>query len=264
MVYPVKIDSVRPLVRYVDNQQAVIDTHIVTRAGLPLDEIHRTADAPIAYVMAEIDGADGFHDEGCGRLYLKQCGSRLEGGFRFGIDAPQRWWPAGLGDQPLYDQVIRIIVGDKVTDETKLKIGLASVRRGRVLGRDLPPSLLVNGHICEVLEIVTVDRVDEHQLLPANGESLLLVRDHYGNDLLYQAADMAGILAVQAVPIDPEGDPATQVREQVNRLTAHPSLAGYYTGHLGELKDTVTRCLRELDPTRAVFDRFPLVDDAEA
>lgn len=262
MVCPVKIDSVRPLVRYVDNQQAVIDTHIVTRLGLPADRGHRTADTPIAYVMAEIDAADGFHDEGCGRLYLRPCGSRLEGGFRFGIDQPKRWWPAGLGDQPLYDLTIRIIVGEEVTDEVKLKIGLASVRRGRVLGADLPPSLLVNGRICEVVEIVTVDRIDENQLLPATGESLLLVRDHYGAELLYQAADMAGILAVQAVPIDPAGDPRAQVREQVDRLTAHPSLAGYYTGHLGDLKQTVTDCLRQLDPTRAVFDRFPLIDEA--
>jgi len=118
---------------------------------------------------------------------------------------------------------------------------------------------LVNGRICDVVEIVTVDQLDENQFLPASGESILLVRDHYGGDLLYQAADMAGVLAVQAVPIDPLGDPAVQVRQQVDRLTSHPSLAGYYVGHLGELADTVESKLHELDPTRSVFKQFPSV-----
>lgn len=262
MVNPVKIDSIRPLVRYVDDGQAVVDAHIATLPALPRQHGHRTADQPKVYVMAEVDSDDGFHDEGCGRLYLKPTDGRLEGGFRFGIEMPHRWWPVGMGEQPLYTLSIKIIVGDEVTDEKTVRLGLASIRRGKVLGDDLPASLLVNGRICEVLEVVTVDKIDENNLLPATGESLLLVRDHYGGELLYQAADMAGVLAVQAVPIDPKGDPARQVREQVGRLTSHPSLAGYYVGHLGELKDKVAQCLRVLDPTRLVFDHFPLMAEA--
>lgn len=258
----VKIDSVRPLVRYVDDGQAVIDAHISTLPVLPRQQGHRTADQPKVYVMAEVDGQDGFHDEGCGRLFLKPTDGRLEGGFRFGIEMPDRWWPAGMGGQPLYTLSIKIIVGDDVTDEQTVKLGLASIRRGKMFGDDLPPSLLVNGRICEVVEIVAVDKADEGQLLPATGETLLLVRDHYGGDLLYQAADMAGVLAVQAVPIDPKGDPARQVREQVGRLTSHPSLAGYYVGHLGALSQKVGDCLRALDPTRLVFEHSSLFAEA--
>lgn len=258
MVSSIKIASVRPLVRYVDRDQAVIDTHITTRPVLPADASHRTADHPVVYVMAELEGVDGFHDEGCGRLALKQQGDHYAGGFRFGIEAPKRWWPSGMGEQPLYTLSVSLIVGDEVADVKRVQIGLASIRRDRVLGTDLPPSLLVNGKICEVVEIVVVDQVDENQLLPANGESLLLVRDHFGEERLYQAADMAGVLAVQAVPIDPGADPVRQVHRQVDRLAGHPSLAGYYVGHLGDLRDPVANQLRLLDPTRAVFTSFPL------
>ncbi|MEM9414132.1 MAG: hypothetical protein AAGA29_01480 [Planctomycetota bacterium] len=258
MVRPIKIASIRPLVRYVDHEQAVVDTHITTLPALPGDTTHRTADHPVVYVMAELEGADGFHDEGCGRLALKHEGDHYEGGFRFGIEQPRRWWPSGMGEQPLYTLSISLIVGDEVADRQDVQIGLASVRRDRVLGSDLPPSLLVNGQICEVVEVLVVDQIDENQLLPANGESLLLVRDHFGEERLYQAADMAGVLAVQAVPIDPLADPMAQVYRQVDRLAGHPSLAGYYVGHLGELSEPVAEKLRVLDPTRAVFTRFPL------
>lgn len=254
----IKIASIRPLVRYVDQDQAVVDTHITTLPVLPIDGSHRTADHPVVYVMAELEGPDGYHDEGCGRLLLKQTGDHYEGGFRFGIDQPSRWWPSGMGEQPLYTLSVSLIVGDDVADEQQAKIGLASIRRDNVLGRGLPPSLLVNGRICEVVEVVVVDQVDENQLLPANGESLLLVRDHFGEERLYQAADMAGVLAVQAVPIDPQADPIRQVHRQVDRLAGHPSLAGYYVGHLGGLRDSVADQLRLLDPTRAVFTAFPL------
>ena len=258
MTRPLKIESVRPLVRYVDQDQAVVDTHITTLPKLPDDGPHRTADHPVVYVMAELDGSDGYHDEGCSRLPLKQTGNRYEGSFRFGIEQPQRWWPSGMGEQPLYTLSVSLIVGDEVADEQKVQLGLASVRREKVLGEHLPPSLLVNGQICEVVEVVEVDMIDENNLLPATGESLLLVRDHFGHEKLYQAADMAGVLAVQSVPIDPSGDPARQVSAQVDRLAGHPSLAGYYVGHLGGLAQAVSDQLHELDPTRAVFTRFPL------
>ena len=77
MVRPVKIESVRPLVRYVDNEQAVVDTHITTLPLLPEGGPHRTADHPVVYVMAELDGSDGYHDEGCGRLIPETTGWAL-------------------------------------------------------------------------------------------------------------------------------------------------------------------------------------------
>jgi hypothetical protein len=116
---------------------------------------------------------------------------------------------------------------------------------------------LVNGQPCALHSVVTVDRVDENQFLPATGDSLLLVTDHYGPELLYQAADQAGILLMQCVPLDPQAEPERMVREQIDRLTPHPSLAGYFVGHLGRLSDQLAKRLKQLDPTRPIFRQVP-------
>src|SRR5690606_21495749 len=105
-------------------------------------------------------------------------------------------------------------------------------------GRDAA-ALIVNGELCAIESVVSVDRSDESRMLPAAGNSLLVVRDHYGTDLLYDAADRAGILMVQCVPIHPQGAPEQDVAVEVSRLASHPSLAGWYVGHLGELTERI-------------------------
>ena len=72
------------------------------------------------------------------------------------------------------------------------------------------------------------------------------------------SADRAGILLIQCVPVDEQGSPAETIDTQIERLASHPSLAGYFVGHLGKLCDTVAERIRAIDPTRAVFRRFPV------
>lgn len=256
MVLPVRFASVRPLVRYVDDQQAVIDTHFTT-------VIRPTGDGPpprdqvlgrTVHVLVEINGLDGFHDEG-------ECSLRLEdgrGSLRFEVVQPDRWWPAGMGTQALYELRIGLAADGELVDHRTIVFGLTSVRRDRRYDMGDTPSLLINGQVIDINDVVMVDRIDERGLLPATGTSLLLVRDHYGSDLLYEAADRAGILMIQSVPIDARGSADETVEQQVERLASHPSLAGYFVGHLGRRRDAVTRRIRGLDPTRAIFQRFPL------
>ena len=80
----VRLDGIRPLVRYVDEDQAVIDTHFSILPTLPGDH------DSLVEVQLQINGADGFEDEGRTKLQLVN-GS---GSVRFNIVRPQRWWPA--------------------------------------------------------------------------------------------------------------------------------------------------------------------------
>lgn len=250
MRHAIEIKSVRPLVRYVDQDQAVIETHLAIRRTDSFDATG-CADAPDVHVLVDILGHDGFHDEG--HLPLKLSGGA--GSVRFELVHPHRWWPAGMGEQPLYQLTVSLFVNDRMTHQRALTLGLTSVRP-EAADRELP-HLLVNGQRCDIQTILMMDRLDEQQFLPATGDSLVLVRDHYGPELLYEAADRAGILLVQSVPIHPAATPELDVADHVDRLAAHPSLAGYFVGHLGRLSDLVANRLRQLDPTRAVFRTFP-------
>lgn len=231
-----QIESVRPLVRYVDESQAVVDTTVVTRC----DQM-----ANNARLLVSIGGEGGFHDE---------CEAKITGDavrVRMDLVQPERWWPACMGEQPLYELAVKLIVGGVCVDEKVVTLGLTSIRTG---GADL----LVNGHICEIEHVVMVDNVNERQLLPASGNSLLIVRDHYGPDVLYQAADRAGILLIQCVPIHVEATPEVDVAAEVDRLAAHPSLAGWFVGHLGRVADAVAEHIAKVDPTRSIFRALPV------
>ncbi len=258
-----QIASVRPLVRYVDKDQAVLDTHIMTAPVIP-DGEHLAA--PTVDVLLEITGSDGFYDESQSRLEL----TNGAGDIRFDVICPQRWWPAGMGEQHLYELAVSLMMNDFLIDQKRFTLGFTSVRaesrtgsgNGNGNGRDNDTVLLVNGEICEIQSVVVVDQVNEKQLLPATGDSLMLVRDHYGPDVLYQAADRAGILMVQCIPIHPDGTPEVDVESQIDRLASHPSLAGWYVGHLGGISDYLAGRLRKLDPTHAVFRDFDIAPAA--
>lgn len=252
MPYGVRLESIRPLVRYVDHDQAVIEAHFTTLPAIA-GSVSQPPDRAVQ-VLIEIDGSDDFHDEGAARVQLAD----HRGSVRFEIVRPRRWWPAGMGEQSLYTLSVTVVEPGLGRAEQAVTFGLTSVRRDRVLGEDFEESLLVNGRICDIDTVVIVDQADANQLLPATGESLLLVRDHFGPDLLYNAADRAGILLVQCVPIHPEAKIESAVARQVDRLSPHPSLAGYFVGHLGELSDRVAQTLRQIDPTRMVLRRLPL------
>jgi hypothetical protein len=243
-----QLESIQPLVRYVDEHQAVIETHFKLKSRVPTPAT--PAGPAIVDARIEIDGDDGFHDEHEQTLQLDD----LHGMLRIDLVRPHRWWPATMGEQRLYEVTVSLMLDQYVADMRSVTIGLTSVRRS---DQPTDTTLLVNGRTYTVGEIMPIDASDENSLLPIGGDSLIIVRDHYGPDILYQAADRAGILLVQCVPIDATGHPEQIVDEQVARLATHPSLAGWCVGHLGSLAPNIAGRLRALDPTHNVFTQVP-------
>ena len=244
----VHLGPVRALVRYVDEQRAVVDTQVSIERVLPPIDVEADDDMALE-VLLEINGEEGFHDEKQAVLTRSQPWATL----RMEVVYPERWWPAGMGGQPLYQLTVHLLYNEELVESWSTTLGLTSVRRTDVT-RD---ALLINGQQRDIKEVIPFDKAGESALLPVTGHTLLLVRDHYGAPMLYEAADRAGILMLQCVPIHPEGWPEMDMHEQVDRLAPHPSLAGWFVGHLGEISDELAESIRQLDPTHPVFRRVP-------
>lgn len=255
-----QLASVRPMVRYVDSDRAVIEVHFNAMPELPRQRPHAHDELDI---NVAIHGSDGYHDEHEALLQLHDGVGKV----RFDIVQPELWWPAGMGSQPLYNFDVLLSRDNQVLEQRHFMIGLTSIRRGTQQddqGNDcLQAAWTVNGQRCPLESVVVVDRTDENNLLPVTGDSLLLVRDHYGPEVLYEAADRAGILLVQCVPIHPNAMPEKDMANEVERLAPHACLAGWYVGHLGRLSDMVAAGIQKLDPTRPIFRESDLpVPDA--
>jgi beta-mannosidase len=242
----VRLASVRPLVRYVDEEQAVVEIAIEAAASL--------ADKPVPSphaidVLTEVNGGEGFHDEQYDHVELVDGRGKVT----FSLVQPERWWPAGMGEQSLYELQVSMLDGED-PQCLSCSIGLTSVRRRQ---DEEPGTLWINGRRWRFHSYIPVDRVHQNMLLPVSGQTILVVRDHYGPDVLYEAADRAGVLMIQCVPIDAEALPERQMAEQVRRLSSHPSLAGWFVGHHGRISRAIEDQLRLLDPVHSVFSDVP-------
>ena len=172
---------------------------------------------------------------------------------RFELGDPCRWWPAGMGDQQLYEFCVTLLVGDETAGAWTTTLGMTSVRTNRLENQ---MSLLVNGHEYEINDVVPIESDDEKSVLPVTGDTLLLVRNHFGPDVLYDAADRAGILLIQSVPLSHVTQKGINVSREVDRLAAHPCLAGWLVNSDERIGDRMAQRIQSLDPTRSVFRQF--------
>lgn len=153
------------------------------------------------------------------------------------VDAPELWWPASRGEQPLYD--VAVLVGDPDggrSDRREWRTGLRRVNADgftwRVNGERLFAKGISIGPQSRFLANFSADRVAEDlRAVRAAGLDLIRVHGHIAPSALYEEADRLGLLVWQDLPlvggyaITSRRTARATARETVDLLGHHPSVA---------------------------------------
>jgi beta-mannosidase len=163
--------------------------------------------------------------------------------FEWTIDIadPRLWWPRVLGDQPLTEVAVEVVVDGEVSDRRQRRTGLrqivwddwvCSVNGERIFlkGANILPTSA--GPANATSEMIRGDLQAAVDL----GLDALRVHGHIADRALYEAADECGILLLQDFPL--QWGHARSVRQQaveqaraaVDSLGHHPSIA-MWTAH---------------------------------
>ncbi len=164
------------------------------------------------------------------------------------IREPKLWFPAGYGEQPLYEFTAQVGAGGQVSDERQVKAGLRSV----VLRRELDPwgrsfEFIVNGIpvFAKGADVIPFDSFPDrvttadyrHILQSARDANMNMIRlwggGYYGSDEFYALCDELGIMVWQDFMFGNDWQPGTfafkqnieaEAEDQVRRLRNHPSI----------------------------------------
>ena len=159
------------------------------------------------------------------------------------VTDPELWWPHVLGDQPLHDVVVEVVPdgSEAPSHRRTLRIGLRQVtmrnwilsvngERLFVKGSNLGPTRMA------LAEATPADMATDVRLAKDAGLDLLRVHAHITRPELYDAADEAGLLLWQDLPLQwgyargIRKQAVRQAREAVDLLGHHPSVA-VWCGH---------------------------------
>lgn len=226
---------------------------------------HHGGDGVKLNVLTHIDGTADAENEIFVRI-LGPDGSVFNGAgenAEIHIEAPMLWWPAGMGDQPLYRVQVTLKCGAVVLDQWERCVGLRTMtvtRKKDQWGESF--SHCVNG-----VDIFAMgaDYIPEDSLLPrmtpertrrlledARAANMNCIRvwggGHYPSDCFYDICDELGLLvwqdfmfacAVYNLTDEFEANITAEFVDNIRRLRHHPSLA-LWCGN-NEMEDFVDR-----------------------
>ena len=152
------------------------------------------------------------------------------------VDHPPRWWPWRLGDQPQCDVEVVVEVDGVPSDDRRLRTAFREVRfkswQLSVNGERMFPMGSNHGPSRMALAEASVEELirDVNLAVDANLD-LLRIHAHVTRLELYDAADAAGLLLWQDLPLQwgyargTRKEAVRQAREMVDLLGHHPSIA---------------------------------------
>jgi beta-mannosidase len=161
--------------------------------------------------------------------------------WRVVIEAPQLWWPRALGPQPLYEVQVSVSDPDgRATDGRVLLTGLRQVRLRNFVASVNGERLFLKGaNLAPTrrdLAAAPPAEIERDVALAVDaGLDLLRVQAHVARPELYEAADRAGMLLWQDLPLQwgygrVRRQAVVQARRAVEVLGHHPSIA-WWCGH---------------------------------
>jgi beta-mannosidase len=164
------------------------------------------------------------------------------------IQKPKLWFPAGYGEQPLYEFTAQVSTGSQASEERKVKTGLRSIVLHRELdkwGRSF--EFIVNGIpvFAKGADVIPFDSFPNRVttanyrriLQSARDANMNMIRHwgggYYESDEFYAICDELGIMVWQDFMFGNDWQPGTyafklnieaEAEDQVRRLRNHPSI----------------------------------------
>ena len=229
---PVRISSLRAVCPEAGTGRAVLDFFAVLDSSGPATATLQTR---VGRVGAEANGACTLVDK---RQPLAEGPNRVR--WQVEVLSPQLWWPAGMGEQVLYDIDVGVELEGERSDGKALRTGLRQVRMRSFVWAVNGERLFLKGANLlpsrpDLAYAQAADVAADVELARDAGLNLLRAHSHVAHPEVYDAADRLGVLIWQDMPLQGvfKGARSQAVRQAaaaLDLLGHHPSIV-VWCGH---------------------------------
>lgn len=212
---PVRIDRLRVLCRDADARRA----HVVLSATFD-------SDASLDIVVVTSRNGEVVDEQ---RPTI--AAGKNELGWSIDVRDPELWWPHELGDQPLNEFTVEVLVDDERSDQRMRRVGLRQIEWNDWVFSINGERLFLRGVNLMPITVGLADTTDdliERDLMSVMdlGLNAIRVHGHIGRRCLYDRADELGLLILQDFPLE-----RTQARSVRSQATTQAAVAVDQLGH---------------------------------